>query len=100
MFAYGGTDPGQTYAAAAANHPLLLEVVRRNPHAESRGDRATLGDGAHLFSWFGRNRRFAKDYESLATTVQSFVTLAAIRFGVRRLARNQAFGSSSQLLKA
>ena len=32
MFADGGYDAGQTHAATAANHPLRLEVVRRNPH--------------------------------------------------------------------
>ena len=39
------------------------------------------------FSWFGRNRRLAKDYEILASTLLAFVTLAAIHLGVRRLAR-------------
>ena len=39
------------------------------------------------FSWFGRNRRLAKDYEILAATVLSFVTLATIQFAIRRLAR-------------
>ena len=39
------------------------------------------------FSWFGRNRRLAKDYENLADTLLTFVTLAAIQFGIRRLAR-------------
>ena len=39
------------------------------------------------FSWFGRNRRFAKDYENLADTLAAFVTLAAIQFAIRRLAR-------------
>ncbi len=39
------------------------------------------------FSWFGRNRRLAKDYESLAATFASFVMLAAIQLGARRLAR-------------
>ena len=28
------------------------------------------------FSWFGRNRRLAKDYENLADTLAAFVTLA------------------------
>jgi len=28
------------------------------------------------FSWFGRNRRLAKDFENLAVTVATFVTLA------------------------
>ena len=39
------------------------------------------------FSWFGRNRRLAKDYENLAETLAAFITLAAIQFAIRRLAR-------------
>jgi len=39
------------------------------------------------FSWFGRNRRLAKDYENLADTLATFVILAAIQLGIRRLAR-------------
>ena len=39
------------------------------------------------FSGFGRNRRIAKHYENLADTLAAFVTLAAIQFAVRRLAR-------------
>ena len=35
-------------------------------------------------SWFGRNRRLAKDFDNLAKT---FVTLASIQFALRRLAR-------------
>ena len=42
-------------------------------------------------SWFGRNRRLAKDYENLAATVLSFVTLATIQLGIRRLARKRGF---------
>ena len=39
------------------------------------------------FSWFGRNRRLAKDYENLADTLAAFVTLAAIHLAIRRTAR-------------
>jgi putative transposase len=39
------------------------------------------------FSGFGRDRRIAKHYENLADTLAAFVTLAAIQFAVRRLAR-------------
>ena len=39
------------------------------------------------FSWFGRNRRLAKDYENLADTLAAFITLACIQLAVRRLAR-------------
>jgi hypothetical protein len=41
------------------------------------------------FSWFGRNRRLAKDFENLAETLATFVTLASIQLAVRRLARPQ-----------
>src|SRR5258708_3602976 len=33
------------------------------------------------FSWFGRNRRLAKDFENLAETLATFVTLASIPTG-------------------
>ncbi|MFZ3234269.1 MAG: transposase [Stellaceae bacterium] len=39
------------------------------------------------FSWFGRNRRRAKDFENLAETLTTFVTIASIQLALRRLAR-------------
>jgi transposase len=39
------------------------------------------------FSWFGRNRRLAKDSENLAEPLATFVTLASIQLALRRLAR-------------
>jgi putative transposase len=39
------------------------------------------------FSWFGRNRRLAKDFENLAETLATCVTIASIQLAVRRLAR-------------
>jgi transposase len=39
------------------------------------------------FSSFERNRRLAKDFENLAETLASFVTLASIQLALRRLAR-------------
>jgi transposase len=39
------------------------------------------------FSWFGRNRRLAKDFENLAETLATFVTRASIQLALRRLAR-------------
>ena len=38
------------------------------------------------FSWFGRNRRLAKDFENLAETLASFVTLALSQLALRRRA--------------
>jgi putative transposase len=40
-----------------------------------------------FFSWFGRNRRLAKDFENLAETLATFVIIASIQFALRRLAR-------------
>jgi transposase len=37
--------------------------------------------------WFGRNRRLNKDFENLAETLATFVTLASIQLALRRLAR-------------
>lgn len=42
------------------------------------------------FSRSSRNRRLAKDHENLAATLTTFVRLAAIQLGVRRLARTEA----------
>jgi transposase len=87
VFADGGYDAQKTYEAAAANHPLRLEVVRRNPYAVGFEVIKRRWVVERTFSWFGRNRRLTKDYETLADTVLSFVTLATIQFGIRRLAR-------------
>jgi transposase len=39
------------------------------------------------FSWFGRNRRLARDFENLAETLATLVTLASIQLALRRFAR-------------
>jgi transposase len=39
------------------------------------------------FSWFGRNQRLAKDFENLAETLATFVTLTSIQLAHRRFAR-------------
>ncbi len=39
--------------------------------------RNALMGGRRPFSWFSRNRGVAKDYENLADTIATFVTLAA-----------------------
>ena len=87
VFADTGYNAQQTYEAAAANYPLRLEIVRRNPHAVGFEVVKRRWVVERTFSWFGRNRRLAKDFENLADTLLAFVTLAAVQFGLRRLAR-------------
>ena len=87
VFADGGYNARQTFEAAAANHPLRLEIVRRNPKAEGFEVIPRRWVVERTFSWLGRNRRLAKDFENLADTLLAFATLAAIALGIRRLAR-------------
>ncbi len=86
VFADTGYNAQQTYEAAGAN-ALRLEIVRRNPNAVGFEIIKRRWVVERTFSWFGRNRRLAKDFENLASTLLAFVTLAAIQFGIRRLAR-------------
>ncbi len=86
VFADTGYNAQQTYEAAGAN-ALRLEIVRRNPNAAGFEVIKRRWVVERTFSWFGRNRRLAKDFENLASTLLAFVTLAAIQFGIRRLAR-------------
>ena len=39
---------------------------------------------AGTFSWFRRNRRLAKDFENLAETLATFVTIASVQLALRR----------------
>ncbi len=86
VFADTGYNAQQTYEAAGAN-ALRLEIVRRSPNAVGFEIIKRRWVVERTFSWFGRNRRLAKDFENLASTLLAFVTLAAIQFGIRRLAR-------------
>ena len=79
--------PGKFDAAAAKAPPLRIEIVRRRD--DTKGcivlPRRWLVERS--FSWFGRNRRLAKDFENLAETLASFVTLASSQLALRRRAR-------------
>ena len=86
VFADTGYNEQQTYEAAGAN-ALRLEIVRRNPNAVGFEVIERRWVVERIFSWFGRNRRLAREFENLASTLLAFVTLAAIQFGIRRLAR-------------
>ena len=65
---------------------LRLEIVKRSD--DTKGcivlPRRWLVERS--FSWFGRNRRLAKDFENLAETLASFVTLALSQLALRRRA--------------
>ncbi len=83
----GGYNARQVETAVAKVPVLRLEIVKRSDDMSGFVVLPRRWVVERTFSWFGRNRRLAKDFENLATTLETFVTLAAIQLAVRRLAR-------------
>jgi putative transposase len=83
-----GYNARQVQKAVAKPRGLRLEIVKSSDALRGFVMAPRRWVVERSFSWFGRNRRLAKDYENLADTPAAFVTLAAIQFGVRRLARS------------
>jgi transposase len=77
----------QVKDAVARLPGLRLEIVKRSDDTKGFVVLPRRWVVERTFSWFGRNRRLAKDYENLAETLAAFITLAAIQFAIRRLAR-------------
>ena len=87
MWADDGYDARQVKAAVARLPLLQMEM---SAAATTQGaSRSNHGDGVveRTFSWLGRNRRLAKDYENLAITIAAFIAIASIRLALKRLAR-------------
>jgi len=87
IWADGGHSAWQIGAAVAKMPELRMEIVK--PSGDTKGfvvlPRRWVVE--RTFSWFGRNRRLSKDFENLAETLATFVTLASIQLALRRLAR-------------
>jgi transposase len=72
--------------AAVAKVPLLrMEIVKRSDDMKGFVVPPRRWVVERTFSWFGRNRSLAKDFENLAETLATFVTLASIQLALRRL---------------
>jgi transposase len=68
--------------------PLLrMEIVKQGDYMRGFVVLPRRWVVERAFSWFGRNRRLAKNFENLAETLATFVTLACIQLALRRLAR-------------
>jgi len=87
VWADGGYNARQVHEAVARQPCLRIEIVKRSDAMKGFVVLPRRWVVERTFSWFGRNRRLAKDYEGLAASVTSFVMLAAIQLGLRRLAR-------------
>jgi transposase len=64
-----------------------MEIVERGDDMKGFGILPRRCVVERTFSWFGRNRRLAKDFENLAETLATFVILASIQLALRRVGR-------------
>jgi transposase len=87
VWADAGYNARQVKDAVARLPGLRLEIVKLSDDTKGFVVLPRRWVVERTFSWFGRNRRLAKDSESLAETLAAFITLAAIQFATRRLAR-------------
>ena len=87
IWADAGYNAHQVEAAAAKQPPLRVEIVKRSDDTKGFVVLPRRWVVEPTVSWFGRNRRLAKDYENLADTLAAFITLACIQLALRRLAR-------------
>jgi transposase len=87
IWADSGYNAHQVRAALAKVPSLRIEIIKRSGAIKGFAVLPRRWVIERTFSWFGRNRRLAKDWENLATTLQAFVALATIQIAIRRLAR-------------
>ena len=87
VWADNGTNAWQVKAAVAKVPVLRLEIVKRGDGIKGFAVLPRRWVVERTFSWSGRNRRLAKDYENPGLISAAFVTLACIQIAVRRLAR-------------
>jgi transposase len=86
IWADGGYNTSQAEAAVAKVPLLRMEIVKRSDDMWGFVVLPRRWVVERTFSWFGRNRRLAKDFENLGI-LATFVTLASIQLALRRLAR-------------
>ena len=87
VWADAGYDARQVKAAVARLPVLQMEIVRRSDDQKGFEVQPRRWVVERTFSLLGRNRRLAKDYENLASTLAAFVAVASIRLALKRLAR-------------
>jgi transposase len=87
VWADAGYNAHQVKEVVAKSPGLRPQIVKRTDDRKGFVVLPRRWVVEQTFSWFGRNRRLAKDYENLAETLATFITLAAIQFAIRRLAR-------------
>jgi transposase len=96
IWADGGYNAWQVDAAVAKVPPLRTEIVKRSHEMKGFVVLPRSWVVKRTFSWFGRNRCLAKDFEYIAEILRAFVALASIQLAPRRLARAQISNSQTR----
>jgi transposase len=79
IWADGGYNAWQVDAVVAKVLLLRLAIIKRSDDVKGFVVLPRRWVLERTFSWFGRNRRLAEDFENLADTLATFVTLASIQ---------------------
>src|SRR6516165_11017718 len=87
IWADGGYNAWQVDAAVAKVPLLRIEIVKRGDNTKGFVVLPGRWVVERNFSWFGRNRRLAKDDENLAETRAAFIALACFQLALRRACR-------------
>ena len=66
---------------------IVLEIVKRNSDLKGFHILPKRWIVERTFAWFGKYRRFSKDYEFLPDTSENMIYLAMIHLMLRRLAK-------------
>ena len=75
----------RTFANLARAPDIVPSLaMRRTAHGSGLGRWRWVVE--RTFAWIGRNRRFAKDYERMASTALAFIFLAAATVLMKRVA--------------
>jgi transposase len=85
LFADGGYQ-GEIAAAAARHERMALAIIKRSDQAAGFVALPRRWVVERTFAWLGRNRRLAKDLETLIASSTAHLYLAATRLLTRRLA--------------
>jgi transposase len=88
VFADGAYAGAKLETALAALGQWTLEIVKRPVTAKGFEVLPRRWVVERTFAWLGRNRRLAKDFETLIASATAWLLLAGIKLLVRRLARS------------
>ena len=86
VWADGGYNARQVELPAAKQPPLRVEIVKRPDGCSGFVVLPRRWVVERTFSWFGRNRRLAKDFEETIASSTAWLWLASVQLMMRRLA--------------